>query len=89
MALPELGTSVFVIPGWPRPYPDGRWPVEKNKEDQLVVLNKISRSVVDACRGNGSPYVFTYKEQRARNCSPKSALIYENISFSPEPSAIE
>ena len=66
MALPELGTSVFVIPGWPRPYPDGRWPVEKNKEDQLVVLNKISRLVVDACRGNGSPYVFTYKEQRVQ-----------------------
>lgn len=66
MALPELGTSVFVIPGRPRPYLDGRWPGEKNKEDQLVVLNKISRSVVDECRGNGSPYVFTFREHRVQ-----------------------
>lgn len=63
-ALPELDTSVFVIPGRPIPYPDGTWPGEKNKEDQLVVLNSVARAVVDAGRGNGSPYVFAYQGRR-------------------------
>jgi hypothetical protein len=62
--IPELETSVFVIPGRPRQYPDGRWPGEKNKEDQLVVLNRISRTVIDECRGNGSPYVFNCRGHR-------------------------
>jgi hypothetical protein len=62
--LPELDTSVFVVPGRPVDYPDGTWPGEKNKEDQLVVLNSVARSVIEQGRGNGSPYVFDYKGRR-------------------------
>ena len=74
--LPELKTSVFVVPGRPIPYKDGTWPGEKNKEDQLVVLNSISRSVIKKQRGNGSPYVFDYKGNRVtrmHNTAWKSA----------------
>src|SRR5438045_3480972 len=40
ITVPELGTSVFIIP---------RWRV-KNGSDRVVVLNRIARSVVDARR---------------------------------------
>lgn len=40
-AVPELGTSVFVVPGTRT----------KNREDRVVVLNRIARSVVDGRRG--------------------------------------
>ncbi|HLF97361.1 MAG TPA: tyrosine-type recombinase/integrase [Methylococcaceae bacterium] len=62
--IPELQTSVFVVPGCPVPYPDGVWPGEKNKEDQVVVLNRAARLVVEECRGNGSAYVFARKGKR-------------------------
>lgn len=62
--MPELQTTVFVVPGRPVSYPDGTWPGEKNKKDQLVVLNRVARSVIEECRGNGSPYVFAYKGRR-------------------------
>ena len=39
--VPELGTSVFIVPGLR----------VKNGEDRLVVLNRIARRVVDARRG--------------------------------------
>ena len=74
--LPELKTSVFVVPGRPMPYPDGTWPGEKNKEDQLVVLNSITLSVINKLRDNGSPYVFDYKGNRVtrmHNTAWKSA----------------
>ena len=49
--VPQLGTTVFIIPpGW-----------VKNGEERLVVLNKIARSVVDARRGTHLTYVFTYE----------------------------
>ena len=48
--IPELNTSVFVIPG-------GK---VKNGEDRLVVLNKIARSVIDEVRGQHGEQVFTY-----------------------------
>ena len=41
MRVPELGTFVFIIPGW----------YVKNSDDQLVVLNRIAQSVVEAQRG--------------------------------------
>jgi hypothetical protein len=62
--VPELNTSVFIVPGRQVPYPDGTWPGEKNKEDQLVVLNRVALSVIEECRGNGSPYVFAFKGRR-------------------------
>ena len=48
--IPELNTSVFVIPG-------GR---VKNGEDRLVVLNKAVQDVIDEARGKHSESVFTY-----------------------------
>jgi integrase len=55
--VPELDTSVFIIPG----------DQVKNTEDRLVVLNRIARSVVDAQRGIHPEYVFVYvpKPRRA------------------------
>lgn len=42
---------VFLIPKWQ----------VKNREERLVVLNKVSRQVIDAVRGIHSEYVFTYQ----------------------------
>ena len=33
----------------------------KNKEDRLVVLNQVARSVIEEVRGISSDYVFTYR----------------------------
>ncbi len=56
VAIPELKTSVFVIPG----------SRVKNGEDRLVVLNRVARSVVESVRGQHGEYVFTFKERRVR-----------------------
>ena len=47
--VPELDTSVFVVP---REY-------VKNGLDRYVVLNRIAKSVVESCRGNHPEFVFT------------------------------
>lgn len=49
--VPELNTTVFIIPG----------EYVKNGDDRLVVLNQIALSVVDAQRGNHHTHVFTYE----------------------------
>jgi len=49
--VPELKTSVFLIP-------DER---VKNREERLVVLNRIARSVIDEQRSQHPEFVFTYK----------------------------
>jgi len=49
--VPELDTSVFIIP---------RHRV-KNKKDRLVVLNKIASAVINEMRSVHPEYVFTYK----------------------------
>ena len=49
--VPEFNTSVFIIPGQ----------IVKNKEDRLVVLNQVARSVIEETRGLNSGYVFTYR----------------------------
>jgi integrase len=51
VVVPELGTSVFIIPGWR----------VKNRQDRLVVLNRLARSVVDARRSKHATHVFAYK----------------------------
>ena len=48
---PELGTSVFIVPGRN----------VKNGEDRLIVLNKIAASVVEAQRGKHGSHVFAYR----------------------------
>lgn len=42
--IPELNTSIFIIPG----------KIVKNSEDRLVVLNKAALSVVNEARGYNS-----------------------------------
>ncbi len=51
--IPELGTSVFIIPGTS----------VKNGEDRLVVLNKITMSIINEARNQHPIYVFTYKNK--------------------------
>lgn len=62
--IPELNTSVFIIPGRPREYSDGRWPGEKNKEDQVVVLNSITKTLIEQQRGLHPDYVFPCRGKR-------------------------
>lgn len=49
--VPELGISVFIIPG----------SQVKNGDERLVVLNAVARSVIEARRGHGGAHVFTCK----------------------------
>jgi integrase len=51
VAVPELGTSVFIVPSQR----------VKNGSERLVVLNRIARSVVDSRRGVDAAFVFTYE----------------------------
>jgi hypothetical protein len=62
--VPELETSVFVIPG----------NKVKNAEDRLLVLNRIARSAVEEARGMHPEYVFERQEKdgaafRSRRCT--------------------
>lgn len=49
--IPELKTSVFVVPR----------ELVKNKEDRLIVLNKVAESVIDSVRSKHAQRVFTYR----------------------------
>jgi len=51
IAVPELKSSVFLIPG------DHR----KNEQDHVCVLNSVARSIVERCRGKHPTAVFTYR----------------------------
>ncbi len=54
--IPELSTSVFVIPS----------NMVKNREPRVVVLNRIARAVINEMRGINPEYVFTYKGRAIR-----------------------
>jgi len=49
--VPELDTAVFLVPG----------ELVKNREERLVIMNRVARSVVDEVRGVHSDFVFTYR----------------------------
>ncbi len=49
--MPELNTSVFIVPG----------EFVKNGDDRLVVLNRVAMSVVDGLRGKHGSHVFSYR----------------------------
>ncbi len=49
--IPELTTSMFIIPG----------KVVKNGDERLVVLNRVARSVVEGCRNQHPTHVFSCK----------------------------
>ena len=51
VSVPELNTSVFIIPG----------ERVKNRDDRLVVLNRVARSVIEEQRGHHPEFVFTWK----------------------------
>ena len=52
VSIPELKTSVFVVPGGG----------VKNGEDRLVVMNAEARAVINRQRGRNPEYVFTYSK---------------------------
>ena len=52
VSIPELQTSVFVVPGGG----------VKNGEDRLVVMNGEARAVISLQLGRNPEYVFTYSE---------------------------
>jgi integrase len=52
--VPELNTSVFIIPK----------ERVKNRQDRLVVLNMTAKAVVDGRRGIHETYVFSHKGKR-------------------------
>lgn len=49
--VPELGTTVFIIPG----------AFIKNRQDRLIVLNRVAASVVESQRGKHRTHVFSYQ----------------------------
>ena len=49
--IPEMDTSVFLIPAYR----------VKNRQERLVVLNRIARAVIQEMRGRNDEFVFTYK----------------------------
>jgi integrase len=53
--VPELDTSVFVIPG----------ERIKNGEERLVVLNRVAKSIVESVRGMHSTHVFVREREGA------------------------
>ena len=55
--VPELNTSVFLIPS----------EFVKNREDRLVVLNRIATSVINSVRGMHREFVFTYRGNPINN----------------------
>lgn len=73
-SIPELNTSVFVIPAH-----EG----VKNGEDRIVVLNEIAKAVIDRQRGIHDELVFTYKGariERMNNTGWRNARKRANIS---------
>ena len=58
IAVPELSASVFFVPD----DPTGKYGVSiKNKEDRLLVLNRVARSVIEEVRGTHPTHVFSYR----------------------------
>lgn len=65
--VPELDTSVFIIPGCK----------VKNGEERLVVLNRVARSVIDSVRGMHPEYVFVC----SRRGEPKRVIRMNNTAW--------
>jgi hypothetical protein len=54
--VPELDTSVFLIPA----------SEVKNREERLVVVNRVAKSVMDEMRDVHDEYAFAYKGGRVQ-----------------------
>ena len=53
----ELEASVFVVPSQ----------FVKNREDRLIVLNRVAASVIEQCRGDHPEFVFVYRKNVHRH----------------------
>lgn len=60
--IPELNSSVFIIPA----------KVVKNREDRLVVLNRVARAVIEEMRGIHPEHVFSYRGKLLRNMNNRA-----------------
>ena len=56
ISIPELETSVFLIPG------EG----VKNRDDRLVILNSVAKGVVERLRDVHREFVFSYKGKQVK-----------------------
>jgi integrase len=66
--VPELDTSVFLIPGRN----------VKNGEERLVVLNRVARSVIESQRGKHPDFVFV---QEFKNKEPQPVRGMNNTAW--------
>ena len=64
MKVPELDTSVFIIPG----------EHIKNGEERLVVLNRVAKSVVESARGLHPLYVFVRAHKKKGEPRPVTKM---------------
>ncbi len=62
--VPELDTSVFIIPG----------ERIKNGEERLVVLNRVAKSVVESVRGLHPAYVFVHTHKKDGDSGPVTKM---------------
>jgi integrase len=72
--VPQLETSVFIVPG--------RY--VKNADDRLIVLNRIAKSVVEAQRGKHTMHVFLYKKKPMTRMLNKAWLRARKVAGLPE-----
>ncbi len=62
VSIPELNTSVFILPK----------EIIKNREDRLVVLNSVAKSVIEKVRGIHPEFVFTYRGEQVKSINNSS-----------------
>jgi integrase len=67
--VPELETSVFVIPG----------ERVKNGEERLVVLNRVAKSIVESMRGKHPEHVFVHA--RGKDDEPQPVTKINNTAW--------
>jgi integrase len=72
--VPELRTSVFIIPG----------NSVKNGDERLVVLNRIAKSVVEAQRGQHATHVFTFRGKPMTRMLNKGWLHARDMAHLPQ-----
>jgi integrase len=70
--VPELKTSVFIIPG----------ARTKNGAERLVVLNSVARSVIERACGRHDELVFTYRPRSRKGKPPKKPRPVLNMNNS-------
>lgn len=83
VSIPELETSVFVVPK----------AIVKNKLDRLIVLNDVAQSVIDDVRGDHPTRVLTYKGRPVtriynsawKRARKEAAGAYQNVIGEPCP----